>query len=502
MRDLVILGASSFLLALLLTPLFRNWFQRIGFVDRPDEHRKLHHQPIPHLGGVPLVLAYAISVVILTQFTRNPGLSAANLSVLARIAPAALMICVTGILDDCLHLKPLAKLSAQLVAAGAAVMAGVQITGIASFHLAGWLSIPVTMLWLIACTNAFNLIDGVDGLAAGVGLFATATTLIAALMQHNLALAVATAPLVGALLGFLRYNFNPATIFLGDSGSLWVGFLLGCFGVIWSQKSATILGMTAPLMALSIPILDVCLSVGRRYLRNQPILSGDRGHIHHRLLDRGLSPRRAVLILYALCGVGAILSLLQSAAANRYSGAVILVFCGIAWIGIQNLGYTEFEQARKMIVAGGFRAALNAQLSLRAFSDAVAGNKTPEEKWDALRAAARTLGFARVSWRRGYFTHNDILDSVSAGPIWVLKIALGHEGHVEFAHANTTAPLEVNVASLAEVVQRHFSMPELSGPLESVGAVPAGDVPQELESDLGKLVRAASAGYDSSSVKV
>jgi UDP-GlcNAc:undecaprenyl-phosphate GlcNAc-1-phosphate transferase len=116
------------------------------------------------------------------------------------------------------------------------------------------LAAPVTILWLVACTNAFNLIDGVDGLAAGLGLFATATILIAALLQHNFALAVATTPLAGALIGFLRYNFNPATIFLGDSGSLFIGFLLGCLGAIWSEKSTTILGMTAPLMALSIPI--------------------------------------------------------------------------------------------------------------------------------------------------------------------------------------------------------------------------------------------------------
>src|SRR5258707_5829576 len=139
-----------------------------------------------------------------------------------------------------------------------------------------WWSLPLTIVWLVVCANAFNLIDGVDGLATGLGLFATVTTLIIALLQGNLALAVATAPLVGALLGFLRYNFNPASIFLGDSGSLLVGFLLGCFGVIWSQKSATILGMTAPLMALSIPLVDLCLSIVRRFLRRQPILRCDR----------------------------------------------------------------------------------------------------------------------------------------------------------------------------------------------------------------------------------
>ena len=155
-----------------------------------------------------------------------------------------------------------------------------------------WWTLPLTLLWLVACMNAFNLIDGVDGLASGLGLFATVTTFVAALLQKNVPLALATIPLAGALLGFLRYNFNPASIFLGDSGSLLIGFLLGCFGVIWSQKSATFLGMTAPLMTLAIPLLDVCLSVVRRYMRHEPLFKADRGHIHHRLLDRGFTPRR------------------------------------------------------------------------------------------------------------------------------------------------------------------------------------------------------------------
>jgi len=140
----------------------------------------------------------------------------------------------------------------------------------------------------VACVNAFNLIDGLDGLAAGLGLFATLTTFAAALLQQNFELAIATVPLSGALLGFLRYNFSPATIFLGDCGSQTVGFLLGCYGVLWSQKATTLLGMTAPVMALSIPLLDTALSVARRLLGGRPIFRADRGHIHHRPWIAGL----------------------------------------------------------------------------------------------------------------------------------------------------------------------------------------------------------------------
>ena len=152
-----------------------------------------------------------------------------------------------------------------MIAAGAAYWAGIHIQGFAGYGTGAWWNLPVTIIWLVACTNAINLIDGVDGLATGIGLFATCTTLIAALLQHNTALAIATVPLAGCLLGFIRYNFNPATIFLGDCGSLFIGFLLGCYAVVWSQKAATILGMTAPLMALSIPLLDMTVAIARRY---------------------------------------------------------------------------------------------------------------------------------------------------------------------------------------------------------------------------------------------
>src|SRR5467141_2482018 len=329
MSSLFLLGLISFISSLLLTPFIRNLFRRFGIVDQPGEARKLHSHPIPRVGGIAIVLAYVLSfsILLLSGFAGRHIVSGA-LPFIFRVAPAAALIFLIGLVDDLVGLRPWQKFLGQIAAAFLAYWAGVHINAIAGHSIAIWLDFPLTMLWLIGCTNAVNLIDGVDGLATGM-------TLIAALLQNNVALALATVPLAGCLLGFLRYNFNPATIFLGDSGSLFVGFLLGCYGILWSQKSATILGMTAPLMALSIPIVDLCLSVVRRYLRRKPVMRGDREHIHHRLLDRGLSARRAVLILYSLCAVVAVLSLFQSMATNHIAGAVIVIFCGIAWIGIQ-----------------------------------------------------------------------------------------------------------------------------------------------------------------------
>ena len=199
----------------------------------------------------------------------------------------------------------------------------------------------------------------------------------------TIALALVTAPLLGALLGFLPYNFNPASIFMGDCGSLTVGFLLGCFGVIWSQKSATLLGMTAPLIALAIPLLDTALAVARRFLRRQPLFGADRGHIHHRLLARGFTPRRVAYILYAFAGTAAGLSLLLGSVGNHFAGLALVAFCAIVWLAVQYLGYEEFDVARRMIFGGMFRRTLNANLSITQLDTAVQGARTLDECWDA-----------------------------------------------------------------------------------------------------------------------
>jgi len=459
MQVLLILGVTSFLFALVLTPICRDFFRRVGMVDHPDQARKLHTSPVPNMGGVPLVLAYFASFGLVSLLGWGLPIGTPEHSLALRLVPALAIIFFTGLLDDRVRLQPVQKLVLQIVAAEFAFWAGVRITGVADHSLPVWLSYIITTVWLIICTNAFNLIDGVDGLAAGVGLFATATTLIAALLQHNTALALATVPLAGALVGFLRYNFNPATIFLGDSGSLFLGFILGCFGAVWSQKSATILGMTAPLMALSIPILDVFMSIARRFLRRQPIFRGDRGHIHHRLLDRGLTPRRVVLLLYGLCGVGAVFSLFQSMAVNRYSAAVILVFCAITWIGIQNLGYAEFDQARRMILSGGFRRALNAQLALRAFDESLAEAKSSEERWAILQEACRQFGFVNISWHVGEREYYEALWDVTEAVSWSLRVPLAGTDFINFTRVANMDDSSINVGALVEIVRKALTTP-------------------------------------------
>lgn len=385
-------AAVAFVLALVLTPLCRNLADRIGLVDRPDHRRKLHRHPVPRVGGVAILLAMGGGVA--TLFLSREHMVTLRWSGVGPFMAALAVVFFTGLLDDLIGLKPWEKLIGQTAAAALACGAGVRISSLAGHNIGHlWWHVPLTLVWLVGCTNAFNLIDGVDGLAAGIGLFAALTTLVAALLNSNFTLAFAIAPLAGALLGFLRYNFNPASIFLGDCGSLSIGFLLGCYGVIWTQKSATVLGMTAPLIALCIPILEAGLSILRRLLRGQPIFVADRRHIHHRLLDLGFSTRKVALLMYAAAGVAAGCSLLISVSGDQVAGVIVLLFCAGAWIGVQHLGYGEFQAARTVVFGGLIQRVINAQVTLKQLRSGLAGADSLDEQWNILSDTSRKLGF-------------------------------------------------------------------------------------------------------------
>ena len=261
----------------------------------------------------------AFAVVMVSPW-QPLDMAKAALPLALKVLPAAALIFTVGLLDDLRAMSPGPSWRCSVIASYVAFDAGIRISKLGGFAVPPWLSLPLTVSWLVGCCNAFNLIDGVDGLAAGAGLFASVTMLLGALLNNDTLLAMAIVPLAGALLGFLWYNFNPASIFLGDSGSLTLGFLLGCYGTIWNQKSTTVLGITVPLMALAVPLLDTGISIARRFLRQQPIFSADFGHIHHRLLARGLTPRRVVLLLYGASGVAAVMSLLASVSHNGFKG--------------------------------------------------------------------------------------------------------------------------------------------------------------------------------------
>lgn len=399
MYSLLFLGIVSCFLSLLLTPLVRNASLRLGLVDQPDQARKFHVTPIPRLGGAAIFLAVAGSyAVLLAVRLSSETLVWEGLLRFVRLVPALAVIFGTGIVDDVIGIRPWKKLAAELVAASLAWCGGIHVSGVAGYSMIGAMGFIGTVLWIVACTNAINLIDGVDGLAAGISLFAALTMLIAASINHNFALALAVVSPVGALIGFLRYNLNPASIFLGDSGSLTLGFLLGCFAAVWGEKSSTLLGMTAPLLVLAVPLLDVGLAIARRFVRGQPIFGADSDHIHHRLLSRGYAPKHVVLLIYAVCGIGATVSLLLTYYHETYRGFVIVLVALAAWLGLQHLGYSEFGIAGKMLIGGGFRSVLSAQFALDKFEREFREEISLSECWEIVVLNSSEFGFCGVDF--------------------------------------------------------------------------------------------------------
>ncbi|MCE0483268.1 MAG: hypothetical protein LV479_03405 [Methylacidiphilales bacterium] len=263
---------------------------------------------------------------------------------------------------------------------------------------------------------------------------------------------IAVVPLAGALLGFLRYNFNPATIFLGDSGSLFIGFLLGCYGLLWSEKSATMLGMTAPLMALAIPLLDTSIAIVRRFIHRQPIFTADRGHIHHRLLDRGLTPRKVALLLYAFCALGAICSLVMIASTSA-SGIVLVVFCAVTWIGVQHLGYVEFGTAGRMFLDSAFRRQLSARIALDGLERNLVAATTSDECWSVIHSSSRELGFAHVEmslWGRTFSSRN----GAPAGSYYSVRIPISDDDCLHVARVFGENSRVSVIGPFADIVRR------------------------------------------------
>ena len=340
LRTILRTCGETFLVALFLTPILRDIFRAYHFVDRPG-FRKIHAYPIPRLGGIAIAAAYAIGLL---------G-SKSDSDLVWKILPGAGVIFTIGILDDFVNLPPWYKLLGQTAAACIAFWMGLRIPGPLP------VSFVVTVFWLLLAANSFNLIDGLDGLCTGMGLIATLALFLLGWIESSLALQRAILPLAGAAIGFLCYNFSRATIFLGDSGALLIGFLVGCCGVIWTMEpSVHGAALAAPLLLSAIPLMEVILSIARRFLQGRPLFGADQGHIHHRLLARGLTRRGTVLTLYlwAIAG-GAFGAALAYRPLKPWHVPMIVGFCIAAGTGVWQLRYPEFAEAAQLIIRGEFR---------------------------------------------------------------------------------------------------------------------------------------------------
>ena len=450
---LLLLGVVSLLTALIVTPLVRELSLRYGLLDQPDQERHFHAKAVPRTGGLAVAISYLVPFLLLLAVPSS-GMPAliSSLHIDWRLPPAALLVFGIGLVDDIRGLNPWQKLLGLSIASGLACWGGVLIIGIHNYLFSPLVSVPVTVLWLLVCANGFNLIDGIDGLATGVGILTTLSVLLSAIFQHNLALIVATVPLAASLFGFLPYNFMPASIFLGDGGSLLLGFLLGCYAVLWGEKSTTMVGMTAPMIALAVPLLDTSVAIARRLLRGQPVFSGDRRHIHHRLLDRGLSPRRVVVLMYTCCGAAGVLSLVQSTN-EELAGIVVVVACVSAGIGIQRLGYIEFGAFGRILTDGTLRDALRASIHLTEVRAAFTSAATADECWMILRRSCIAFGITRVELKIGTKVYFDATSDLPASEnSWIIRIPLPQWDYVELAHYAVGRKQAAAAGAFAETV--------------------------------------------------
>lgn len=291
MRQYLLLFITAFSICFIVTPYVARLAFKISATDKPSK-RKVHGKIMPRLGGLGVYAGFMTAALLLP--VREPGVTGVLLGATA--------VFLLGVLDDIRGISPRLKLAGQIIAAAVVVAFGVRIEFInnpfSDYFYFGALSIPVTIFWIVAVTNAINLIDGLDGLAAGITFFALLTFSFISTAMGQQAVALLAFALAASVLAFLRYNFFPAKIFLGDSGSMFLGFMVAVLAVYGLLKGVTMYTFIVPIMALGVPIFDTCFAVFRRCLAHKPIFQADKKHLHHRLLSRGLSHPQAVLVMY------------------------------------------------------------------------------------------------------------------------------------------------------------------------------------------------------------
>jgi len=337
--------------SLLLTPAVKSLAFRIGAVDRPNA-RKVHTRVMPRLGGLAIYASFLAGFFALLPFLPDGMLGAYDRRFISALLAGGAIIVLIGALDDRFELSAKVKLLGQIAAAGVVVFGfGIRISllnipfGESMQPIAEWLAIPLTILWIVGCTNAINLIDGLDGLAAGVSGIAIATILAMAAIMGSEPVLLLSAPLLGGIVGFLRHNFHPAKIFMGDSGSLFLGFSLATLSML-GFKQVTIVSFVTPLLIIGVPLSDTFFAIVRRVVNKRPIFAPDKGHLHHCLRELGFSHRGTVLIIWGIAaffGVTAIImsAVVPSASANWVTFVVIAVLVFILQIGAELIGIVD-----------------------------------------------------------------------------------------------------------------------------------------------------------------
>ncbi len=412
--------SGSVLLSAILTRLVRDVAVHRRWVDPANLGRHFHVKPVPRIGGVALFLGFTAALgigIVAAKFVGIREVFSAR-TTLSILLPA-LLVLLLGLCDDLFSLGPYWKLGIETIAAIWLYAGGLGVHSLDSYFAGSALRFPIglcaTIFWVLLITNAFNLIDGLDGLACGCAFIAATVVWVASLAGHAPLIALLATALGGAALGFLRYNFHPATIFLGDSGSLLLGFVLSGLSFAVGSNSGTVAAIGIPVVCLGLPILDVSLSVFRRFLGSKPLFNGDDEHIHHKLIKRGVSHRNAVLLLYGVAVGFSALGLTLLHGKWLFGFGIAVVGFGV-WRGIRELKYWEFSELaaaahrirqRRLVIAN--------DVSVRRAIEVI--SKAPTDFTDIceiLRSTLEPLGFSGVAFS---FTDPDPIDPLLFFPI-------------------------------------------------------------------------------------
>jgi len=298
-------GTIAFIVSYILTPYMARVGKKQNMMDMPG-HRKIHEEAIPNLGGIVIFFGFLLSLLFVVQIEGQ----------IKALLIGGVIILLLGVVDDIVDLSPKHKFIIQMIPALIVIIHNSDLINsfivnqLKIFDLLGYLLYPILIFWIVGVTNSINLIDGLDGLACGISLIASVTFLILGLRQNLEALSLISIALVGSMLAFLRFNFYPAKIFLGDSGSTFAGFMLASMGALWVLNSGNAFFILIPIIILALPIVDTLFAIWRRYRGHYPIFQADKGHLHHRLLTRGIAHKNVVFILWGISAICSVIALI------------------------------------------------------------------------------------------------------------------------------------------------------------------------------------------------
>ncbi len=402
--------------SLIITPLIRRFCERFKLLDVPIDGRRVHKNAMPRLGGVAIYASLILALSTLPLFSNllTASLRSHVSELLIALVPASLVL-LLGVYDDLRGANAVVKfLGLGSMAALFYFMGGrievLAIPFVGAIHFPPVIGFFITVFWLVGISNAFNLIDGMDGLAPGAALFASIVILIVSLTGENPLMIVVSLVLCGSLVGFLRYNFNPASIFLGDSGALFVGFMLAALSVLGTQKATTAVAVITPILAFGLPVVDTGVTMARRLVSGRPIFQGDGEHIHHMLLARGWSQRRVVLILYGVCAIFGLLAALSTKTSSPVTGLVLFVIAVAVIVAVGHLRYHEMDELRAGVkrTVGDRRVRVANNICMRRASLALSKASNLNELFEAIMLMMEFEEFAYANVQLGQPGRSDV----------------------------------------------------------------------------------------------